>query len=530
MSQQIAFSRTDLNHSFTYTNASGQEVTQTRTIVGTIFVPDAPGTYPVVFYSHGHGGSPAAGAATNARALADQGYIVVAPRHLDSLANPQAISSAFPVDDPASTLHRIADIRFLVDVLPNLMAGVPGYSADANRAAIAGHSHGAFAAALLAGAQSFKAGLDAVTPGNEFGLTEIADERFKEAILLSPQGAAGAGSTFGFTDESWDGVTIPTLTVTGTEDNGVDSTNYRDRLDGFEHGPAGGKHAVVITGADHGQIGGGDTSDAAINGEVAAAMTTFLDAYAKDDAGALAALADVEGYADAHPLVAEIYQKSVPGQAGLGALRGGAGGDHLEGLSTHDVIVGRAGDDVLIGQSGDDRLNSGTGDDWLDGGAGADTLNGGDGNDRLIGRNGNDRLIAGAGNDTVNGGTGDDRIEGGAGRDRLTGFTGADRFVFAALSESAVGASRDIIADFSGTQGDRIDVSQIDARANAAGNNAFGAFIGAAAFSAEGQIRAYQSGFSTVIEFNTSGAGGAEMQIELTQFLAFNLALSDFVL
>ena len=70
MSQQIAFSRTDPNHSFTYTDASGQEVTETREIVGRIFMPDAPGTYPVVFYSHGHGGSPWGGAAVNARALA----------------------------------------------------------------------------------------------------------------------------------------------------------------------------------------------------------------------------------------------------------------------------------------------------------------------------------------------------------------------------------------------------------------------------------------------------------------------------
>ena len=127
------------------------------------------------------------------------------------------------------------------------------------------------------------------------------------------------------------------------------------------------------------------------------------------------------------------------------------------------------------------------------------------------------------------GGSGNDRIEGYAGHDRLTGFTGADRFVYSSLGESPVGAMRDVITDFGSAEGDRIDVSAIDARAHLPGNNAF-KFVGFDAFSGEGQIRVIQSGFSTIIAFNTSGAGGAEMQIELDPFLAFNLATSDFVM
>jgi hypothetical protein len=73
MAQQIAFSQEDPNHSFTYSNGFGQEVTETRSVDGNIFMPDAPGEYPVVFYSHGWLGSPDGGAGVNARALADQG-------------------------------------------------------------------------------------------------------------------------------------------------------------------------------------------------------------------------------------------------------------------------------------------------------------------------------------------------------------------------------------------------------------------------------------------------------------------------
>jgi hypothetical protein len=69
----------------------------------------------------------------------------------------------------------------------------------------------------------------------------------------------------------------------------------------------------------------------------------------------------------------------------------------------------------------------------------------------------------------------------------------------------------------------------IDARSGSAGNNAFLGFIAAAAFTAEGQIRWFQSGANTVIEFNTTGTGGAEMQIQLQAFAAAALTAGDFI-
>jgi Ca2+-binding RTX toxin-like protein len=375
------------------------------------------------------------------------------------------------------------------------MAGVPGYAADASRAAIAGHSLGAFTAALLAGAQSFKPGLDAVDPGNEFGLSEIADPRFAEAILLSPQGALGAGTTFGFTEDSWDNVTIPVLTVTGTEDNGVDGANYRDRLDGFENGPSGGKHAFVLAGANHGQLGGGDVSDPAINAEVARLMADFLDAYVKDDAAALAMLADVNAYAEAHPLPLEAYEKALAGAAGSGVVGGDDNANTLAGLSTNDAITGMGGNDTLTGGGGYDTIDGGTGDDRLAGGGGAD------------------------------------RLTGGLGRDRLTGNGGIDRFDFNATPESGTtGAARDVITDFAAgtaaTAIDRIDVSTIDANAGLGGNQAF---IYGGPFTA-GHIRAVQSGGNVILQFNTDADAAPEMTILLQNVLAGNLDGGDFVL
>ncbi len=81
-------------------------------------------------------------------------------------------------------------------------------------------------------------------------------------------------------------------------------------------------------------------------------------------------------------------------------------------------------------------------------------------------------------------------LRGGAGKDTLTGGIGGDRFVFAATGDSVTGANADRITDFSRAQGDRIDLSAIDANTGAAGNQAF-TFIGSGAFTHHaGQLRA----------------------------------------
>jgi Ca2+-binding RTX toxin-like protein len=101
------------------------------------------------------------------------------------------------------------------------------------------------------------------------------------------------------------------------------------------------------------------------------------------------------------------------------------------------------------------------------------TLNGLGGNDTLIGLDGNDTLNGGIGNDNLQGGGGIDRLIGGNGTDSLTGGLGADSFVFNTKAESVKGVARDSILDFSHTDGDRIDLSAIDANSSKSGNQAF---------------------------------------------------------
>jgi Ca2+-binding RTX toxin-like protein len=188
---------------------------------------------------------------------------------------------------------------------------------------------------------------------------------------------------------------------------------------------------------------------------------------------------------------------------------------NVVGSKQADALQGRAGADTLIGKKGADTLNGSAGNDLLDGGKGNDTLFGGGNDDQLVGGKGNDTLNGGLGNDTLLGGKGADILNGGAGADFMDGGKKSDTFVYAAITDSGVAAgTRDTINLFEANGKDLINVSAIDAIAGGA-DDAF-AFIGAAAFSAAGQIRTTQAGNSVLIEFETTGDNVADMAIDLT--------------
>lgn len=139
-------------------------------------------------------------------------------------------------------------------------------------------------------------------------------------------------------------------------------------------------------------------------------------------------------------------------------LLGSNKGDDFTGTKFGDTMSGKKGDDNLVGQGGRDVLHGNKGDDTLIGNQGKDMLVGGKGNDALLGNKGADTLKGGAGTDTLKGGPGSDRMIGGKGQDDQTGGAGADRFVFNSMDDTGkVLATRDVITDFSQTQGDVID-------------------------------------------------------------------------
>ena len=214
--------------------------------------------------------------------------------------------------------------------------------------------------------------------------------------------------------------------------------------------------------------------------------------------------------------------------------------ENLTGSALDDTLEGNAGTNVLIGGAGIDTVSY---EHALAGvtvslavtkaqntlGAGTDTLSGFEHlmgsafNDKLIGDAGDNTLCGLAGNDTLNGGAGNDILIGEAGLDRLTGGIGSDTFRFLLAADSTPGAV-DVITDFSTTEQDKIDLSQIDGITATIENDAF-IFIGSENFTGvSGQLRF--SGGEVLGDLN--GDGIADLQIHLDHVAS--LSASNFIL
>ena len=164
-----------------------------------------------------------------------------------------------------------------------------------------------------------------------------------------------------------------------------------------------------------------------------------------------------------------------------------------------------------VGSKFDDYIKGSAVANILDGGAGNDTLEGLNGDDTLLGRSGNDKLI------------------GGAGRDTLEGGAGADQFIYQSIRESSTSASsRDIIVDFSRSQGDKINLKAIDAISKTKKDDAFD-FIGTSKFSkSAGELRYLKKGGVTFVYGDVDGDGKADFSIQLTGKI--DLQATDFIL
>ena len=128
----------------------------------------------------------------------------------------------------------------------------------------------------------------------------------------------------------------------------------------------------------------------------------------------------------------------------------------------------------------------------------------------------------------ITGGDGDDVIAGGGGADLLLGGLGADIFALLALADSKVAfAGRDTIGDFSALAGDLVGLAGLDANTGLGGDQAF-TFIGNAAFSGAGQVRAEVIGGDTIVSGNVNAALGADFAITLTR--SHTLTGANFIL
>ncbi|WP_340588075.1 CAP domain-containing protein [Erythrobacter alti] len=243
------------------------------------------------------------------------------------------------------------------------------------------------------------------------------------------------------------------------------------------------------------------------------------------------------GNAQANYIRSKNLGATIYGMAGNDRLVGGTGRDILYGGDDDDALQGKAGSDDLFGGDGNDVLYGGGGADFLygdggidrlHGGSGSDVLFGGDGDDTLYGDGNNDTLDGGAGVDRLFGGLHDDILIGGADRDVFYGEAGADTFVFDEEHFAGLTANTaDQIKDFLDFQGDKIDLSLVDAIFGGA-DDAF-TFIADAAFSGTaGELRWEHIGSNTMLYMDTDGDAQADYAIRLDGTL--NLAEADFIL
>jgi serralysin len=149
-------------------------------------------------------------------------------------------------------------------------------------------------------------------------------------------------------------------------------------------------------------------------------------------------------------------------------------------------------------------------------------------NDSVVGNSEADVLYGFAGNDTISGNAGDDVLVGGAGRDKLTGGIGADAYTYWAKTDTgATFDTRDTIFGFSHAEGDKIDLSAIDAIEKTAGRNDKFRFVEELTGKA-GQLTVDQVDAGWLVSGDTDGRNGADFTILVKSDAP--LVATDFVL
>ena len=206
-----------------------------------IYFPDAAGPFPVIVFSHGALASKDDYSGLG-RYWASFGYVSVHPSHADSIAD-----SGFrgglkqAINDPSAWQNRPRDVSFVLDSLTRVVSLAPQLAGklDLRHIGVAGHSFGAYTAALIGGTTVH-------LPGKR-GPQRFADPRASAVVLLSPQGEG----RLGLTADSWDHLRVPVLLIYGSRDFGPFGEAPVWRNEAFLRAPPGDKYDVVLDGATH---------------------------------------------------------------------------------------------------------------------------------------------------------------------------------------------------------------------------------------------------------------------------------------
>jgi predicted dienelactone hydrolase len=215
-----------------------------RTIPVKIYYPDAAGPFPVIVFSHG-----ALASKDDYSGLghfwASFGYVSIHPSHTDSVADSGFSGSLKQaIGDPRAWEARPRDVSFVLDSLTHVARFAPQLAGklDLAHVGVAGHSFGAYTAALIGGTTIH-------LPGKQ-GPQSFADRRAAAIVLLSPQGEG----RLGLTADSWDHLRVPVLLIFGSRDFGPFGEPPAWRNEAYLKAPPDDKYDVELQGATHMEV------------------------------------------------------------------------------------------------------------------------------------------------------------------------------------------------------------------------------------------------------------------------------------
>jgi predicted dienelactone hydrolase len=178
--------------------------------------PLAPGSFPLVLFSHGNGGIRFQSFFFGAH-LASHGFVVVSPDHhgntfVDALLN---------IEDADSALNRPLDMSFLIDQFTVFATEQGNFfegAIDLQKIGMSGHSFGGYTSFALA--------------GGAFGFGDFHEPRIKAIFPQAPFSSP-------FDDAFFAGIEVPTLIVGGTLDETTPFPGHQQRpFDALEPGAA----------------------------------------------------------------------------------------------------------------------------------------------------------------------------------------------------------------------------------------------------------------------------------------------------
>lgn len=237
---------------------------RSRVVPVKIFVPSSGDHWPIIFFSHGLGGS-RMGYGHYGEAWSKAGFVCVHLEHEGSdtdvmqkgagLQNMKKLEAA--AADPRNALNRAKDVSFAIDQMieVNANGGAGDLAAlkgklNTKKIGMAGHSFGANTTMMVAGLQS---------AFRQLSNASLKDTRITAAIAMSTPVNRIDAETL---DRMYADVDIPILHFTGTKDSSpIDTQPPEARQLPFEHCPQPDQILVVFNDGDHGVFAASPNAD-----------------------------------------------------------------------------------------------------------------------------------------------------------------------------------------------------------------------------------------------------------------------------